>query len=256
MERAYILSPGTLNLPVILRTPDTGAPERVVLGVHGLGGSGEDEIQTNMAEEMALFGSATIRFDFPGHGRNPSDDLNLADCQKSLLAAAKEARRLWPEVETLCVFASGFGAFVTLSVLDGLLELGARVKMVIQTPALVMHETILAMGGISRETLWAMDRITIPAPRPITLTYAFYEQLRECMVMNACPIPVLILQGQEDAYVRMEDIHAFKRINDGAKLVIIPGASHRFLEDGAWDMVLDLVRDWFLYEDVLLCDWE
>ena len=25
---------------------------------------------------------------------------------------------------------------------------------------------------------------------------------------------------------------------------------------GSGDMVLDLVRDWFMYEDVLLCDWE
>ena len=46
------------------------------------------------------------------------------------------------------------------------------------------------------------------------------------------------------------------QLNEQSKLVIIPGASHRFLEDGAWDMVLDLTRDWFEFEQVLCCDWE
>ena len=53
-----------------------------------------------------------------------------------------------------------------------------------------------------------------------------------------------------------EDIRNFRRINEDAKLVIIPGASHQFTESGAWDMVLDLTRDWFEFEQVLLTDWE
>ena len=54
----------------------------------------------------------------------------------------------------------------------------------------------------------------------------------------------------------MGDIQNFRRINEGSQLVIIPGTSHRFQEDGAWDMVLDLVRDWFEFQQVLLLDSE
>ena len=54
----------------------------------------------------------------------------------------------------------------------------------------------------------------------------------------------------------MDHIQNFRRINDGSKLVIIPGATHQFLEEGAWDMVLDLTRDWFEYRQVLLTDWD
>jgi len=53
----------------------------------------------------------------------------------------------------------------------------------------------------------------------------------------------------------MDDIRQFHRINEGSRLVIIPGASHRFLEEGAWDMVLDLTRDWFAFRQVTLADW-
>ena len=71
-----------------------------------------------------------------------------------------------------------------------------------------------------------------------------------------CQIPFLILHGEDDDYIPMADIQHLRHINDRAKLVIIPGTSHRFMEEGAWDMVLDLTRDWFEFEQVLLADWE
>jgi pimeloyl-ACP methyl ester carboxylesterase len=67
---------------------------------------------------------------------------------------------------------------------------------------------------------------------------------------------MLILHGEADDYIRMEDIRHFRRINERSKLVTIPGTSHRFMEEGAWDMVLDLTRDWFEFETVTLADWE
>ena len=70
--------------------------------------------------------------------------------------------------------------------------------------------------------------------------------------MNAYPIPMLILHSDADEYIRMSDIQQFHRLNEGSQLVIIPGIGHRFREDGAWDMVLDLTRDWFEFEQVLL----
>ena len=68
------------------------------------------------------------------------------------------------------------------------------------------------------------------------------------------PIPMLILHGQYDDYIPMSDIQLLRDLNDRSKLVIIPGASHQFLEPGAWDMVLDLTRDWFEFEQVLLSE--
>ena len=117
-------------------------------------------------------------------------------------------------------------------------------------------QTILSMKKLTSETLRVMDRVNFAAPRPFDLTYRFYDQLRQHIALTTYPIPMLILQGEEDAYIRADDIQQFNRINEEAKLVTIPGASHRFLEEGAWDMVLDLTRDWFEYEQILLTDWD
>ena len=258
MEKTFLLSHGELNIFCRLSEPDYGQIRRVVLGVHGLGGSTQDEIQAGIAEEMAMFGAVTLRFDFPAHGESPldSDSLTLANCQSSLLAAARWAKAQYPQVEDLCIFASGFGAYMTLSVLEELLKLPGKLKLVVQTPSVLLHETLLAMRNVSEPTFRALDRITFNAPRPFDVTYDFYREIRKNIVLTTQPIPMLILHGEADAYIRMESIQNFRRVNERSKLVIIPGTSHRFLEAGAWDMVLDLTRDWFEFEQVLCCDWE
>jgi len=257
MEKNFMLSEGGLQIPCKLLAPEGDAVRRVVLGVHGFGGSAKDAIQTAIAEEMEMFYAASFRFDFPAHGESPMTDadLSLKNCVDCLLAVAGHAKALYPDVEDLCIFATGFGAYVTLVALQDLLELPGTVKLVVQTPSVRMDETLIKMCRISRTTLQAMDRFTIRASRPFDVTYSFYEELRQNVALTTHPIPMLILHGEEDDYISMSDIQNFNRINEQAKLVIIPGASHRFLEEGAWDMVLDLTRDWFEFEQVLLADW-
>lgn len=255
METNHLLKNGELNIPCVLTQPEPGPVQRVILGVHGLGGSSRDQIQAGLAEEMALFSAATVRFDFPGHGKNTTP-LTLKNCIDSLLEAARYAHGLFPEVEDLCIFATGFGAYVTLVALEQLLELPVKIKLVVQTPSVLMHLTLLTMAQLSEETFWAMEKITFPTDPPLVFTYRFYEELMQHIALVPHPIPMLILQGEEDAYIRDIDIRRFRSINEQAKLVTIPGASHRFMEEGAWDMVLDLTRDWFEFEQVLLTDWE
>lgn len=256
MEKEFMLQKGELTIPVMANESDFGV-QRVVLCVHGLGGNSLDHIQTSIADEMEFFGSAVYRFDFPTHGKSPleSEYFTLKNCRDSLMAVAEYAKEAYPEVEDLCIFATGFGAYVTLVCLEDLLDLPGKIKLVLQTPSVRMHETLLSMKGISKATLEAMGYMSFTRRRHLDVTYQFYQELENNMVMMTYPLPMLILHGEEDTVIRREDIQSFARINDQSKLVIIPGATHRFQEPGAWDMVLDLTRDWFEFEQVLLSDW-
>lgn len=251
-----MLTKDDLSIPVKVTESDYEI-RRVVLGVHGIGGSARDAIQTSLAEEMEFFSSVVYRFDFPAHGESPLDDsfFSLKNCRAVLMAVAKHARESYPEVEDLCIFATGFGAYVTLSCLEDLMDLPGKIKLVVQTPSVRMHETLLAIKKMTKATLRAMGRVRFNAERPFDVTYEFYKELEDNLVLMTYPIPMLILHGEQDSVIRMEDIQSFARINEQSKLVIIPGTTHRFLEEGAWDMVLDLTRDWFEYEQVLLSDW-
>ena len=258
MEREILLERNGLQIPVKVSEPEFGVSQRIVLGVHGLGGSMEDEIQVGIAEEMTMFNAVSVRFDFPGHGKNPmiGRAFTVRNCANTLLQIAQWVKQTYPHVEDLCVFATGFGAYITLLCLDELNALPGKLKLVVQTPSVLMHETLLAMIRMSRETFRLMDRFVFPVDPPLTVDYGFYQELQQNIALNSYDIPMLILHGEEDSYIRLSDIRQFRRINEDAKLVFIPGASHRFQEDGAWDMVLDLTRDWFAFEQVLVCDWE
>lgn len=253
-----MLSRGELQIFCKQTEPDFGEIRRVVLSVHGLGGSTEDDIQTSIAEEMEFFSSAIIRFDFPAHGNSPMTDaaFTLENCRRSLLAAAEYARQQYPGVEDLCIFATGFGAYMVLICLEHLMELSGNIRLVVQTPSVLMHETLLSMKHLTAPTFRAMGETTFRSQRPLTVQYSFYEELLENVALTSYPIPMLILHGEYDDFIPWEHIQHLRRLNEDARLVIIPGASHRFLEEGAWDMVLDLTRDWFEFQQVLVTDWE
>ena len=256
MEQKFELTCSELVIPCKLTEPDYGV-RRIVLGVHGLGGGMEDPIQQALAEEMELFDGATFRFDFPAHGASPLDSscFSLKNCVDILLTVAKEARSRYPDVEDLCIFATGFGAYVTLVTLSKLLEMPGRIKLVVQTPAVLMHETILTMRKTTEQVLRAEGKTHFAAPRPFDISYEFYQEMADNIVLNPHPIPMLILHTDEDRYIPMDHVQQLRRVNEKSKLVIIPGVGHRFEEEGAWDQVLDLTRDWFETEQVLLCDW-
>ena len=255
MEMNFNLTNGERITPCILREPDFGRPRRVVIGVHGIGGCKEDGIQASIAEEMELFSCAVLRFDLPAHGENEEEILSLSGCVDTLLDVADYAAERYPDLKDLCIFATGFGAYVTLTALRDLIELPFRVKLVIQTPSLRMDQTVLGMTRVSAVTLEAMDMVIFKTSRrPIGIFHSFYEECRDNPAFASYPIPMLILHGQYDDYIPMSDIQLLRDLNERSKLVIIPGASHRFLEPGAWDMVLDLTRDWFEFEQVLLSE--
>ena len=257
MEKNFILSRNGIDVFVRHTEPDFGDIRRVVLGVHGIGGHSEEDIQKSISEEMELFYSATLRFDFPGHGKSPVDEFTIHGCVDSLMAVVQYAREQYPEVEDLCIFATGFGAYITLISLDDLLAMPGKIKLVVQTPSVRMHETLLAMKHLTEPTLKAMGYTSFPRlARPLTISYQTWQEMRDNMALTTYDTPILILHGEEDSYIRMNDIRHFRRINEQSQLVIIPGTSHRFLEEGAWDMVLDLTRDWFEFEQVLCCDYE
>ena len=254
MEQHLTISCGELETPCLLCEPEYGALRRVVLGVHGFGGSMHDAIQDSIAEEMELFGSVVLRFDFPGHGENQEDVVTLQGCVDTLLSVARYARERYPNLEDLCIFASDFGADVTLHAMQELMELPGRVRLVVQTPSLHMDQTVLNRAHVSRATMEAMEWAVMKAERPVGITYNFYEELRDNINLAAYPIPFLILHGECDDCVPKADVQQLHDLNERSKLVLIPGAGHCFREPGALDMVLDLTRDWFEYERVLLTE--
>ena len=259
MERRFILKENGLRIPCVLEDPEYCTVRRCVIGVHGICGSKDSKILEDIAEEMGLFGAATVRFDFPAHGDNPvtGQDLSLELCQQTLTTVVRWAKRAYPYVD-MCLFATGFGAFITLATLDDLREIQENIKLVLQTPDLDMAHTLLNIGRMTEAEFREAGKMVIGVPlqREVEIPYHFYEELQGHMLYDNHHMPMLLLHGELDDLVPLSYLEPFRRFNDQSKLVVIPDADHQFRGAGQWEMVVDLTRDWFEHQQVLLCDWQ
>lgn len=258
MERRFVLRENGLRIPCVLEEPEACSVRRCIIGVHGFCGSKDSKILEDIAEEMGLFGAATLRFDFPAHGDSPVTDweLSLKGCQETLETVVRWAKKAYPFVD-MGIFATGFGAFVTLVALDDLRLIKEDLKLVLQTPDLSMSHTLLHMISMTEEAFQKAGRVVIGAnaKRAVEVPYSFYEELQGQMVYYNHEMPMLLLHGERDELIPLSYLEPFRRFNPQSKLVVIPGADHQFRGEGQWDMVVDLTRDWLECEQVLLCDW-
>lgn len=259
MERKFTIPQGEFELPMKVTEPDFGTVKRCILGVHGIAGHKESAVLESISEEMGFFGASTVCFDLPCHGESPMTEreLSLDNCHAAILTAARWAQETYPDAPK-CIFATGFGAFLTVQCLDALRIILGDLRLVLQSPDFRMAHSLLALKGMTEEQLLRQGRVMVgrPADRKFELTYGFYEELKNALAYADFDMPMLLIQGELDEAIPLEDVTRFHRLNDRAKLVIIPGADHQFRGEGQWDMVVDLTRDWFEFEQVTLCDWE
>lgn len=247
-----------LQIPLKIYQPEDGIVSRVVLGVHGLGSSKESTVLAAIGEEMLLYHTVTVGFDFPAHGESPMSDrdLRLENCGGSLMAVVEFAQQAYPAAADYCVFATSFGAYVTLLTLEALEMMLERVKIVLRAPAIRAADILLRIAGVEEEEFFRRGRVTYGFRRKLEIPYSLYEDLKQNPAMMNYESPMLLLMGDEDDVVPLEDVLQFRRLNDESKLVIFRETDHRYKREGELERIVDLTRDWFLFEDVLLDDWQ
>ena len=90
MERSILLPWGEMNIPCRVYEPDFSDVDQVLIGIHGFGGNKDSSVLRAVAEEMYFYRTATVVFDFPGHGESTASarELNLTNCKGCLMAVA------------------------------------------------------------------------------------------------------------------------------------------------------------------------
>lgn len=258
MRQTMLLTRGDLRIPVLTWEPEYSDGTRVLIAVHGFGGDMRSSVIAAVAEEMGFYNTFTMAFDFPGHGVNPmtARELTLNTCQRSLLEVVDYARERWPQAREFCVLASSFGAYIALLAIDGLKDRMGRFKLVLRCPAVRMNKTFLKLARTDEAGLMKAGRIICGWDRKLELGYSFFEQLQANNAVADHDMPMLILQGDQDELIDLADIEFFRILNGKSRLVMMPGATHRFNHEGELDMIVDLARDWYLCEEVLLCEYK
>ncbi len=231
------------DIPCLVWEPET--PKAVLVFCHGFGGDKNSSVIRAAARRMSGLGYLCLAFDWPGHGKSPasSAELTIDNCLRDLDTVLKEAVRYQGADLSdlpLSIFATSFGAYLVMLYQADHPDLFARI--VLRSPALRMPEIFGSfMTRDQAEKFSEGESLNFGFDRPLRLTRSFQEDLLAHPVFDR-EIPgnpdILIIQGDRDEVVDPEDTAAYAKRN-GARLVLVAGADHRYKNPGDLDQILE-----------------
>lgn len=234
------------NLNIKFFEPENGAIERYVIALHGFAGSMESWAISALAEHLTQYGTAVLTFNYAGHGNDTQDSLFSVECCKNDFRSMTEyAKKAYPVAQWTGVFATSFGGFLTLNLLN---EIPDSVRIVLRAPAVNMPEVfarIVDSEGCGMEAYRQSGSVTLGYEHKLDVPYAFYQELLENDVFRQdFDREMLLIHGDCDDVVLPEDTRAFCSRNPKIIRKEIPGADHRFLE--SLGQVMEIAVPWLL----------
>lgn len=215
---AELPGPGGATLrALLLRTPGAVGSALVL---HGWGGSALDMLP--VGELLREEGLDVVLLDARAHGR--SDDVTLT----SMPAFADDLSAAIAWWRTASGLADGRLVLVGHSVGAGACLLAAR-----EEPAVDAVVVLASMADPRR----VMQRVLVGAglPPPLTglplrliehLVGRRFTSFAPLAVIQALDLPLVIVHGQDDATIPVEDARQLARAAPQAELVVVPGAGH------------------------------
>lgn len=218
--------------------PEMSTINRVIIGVHGFAGDKESSMLEKLAAELCPCGVALLCFDFPAHGSSPvaEDMLTVENCKQDLCRVYEYAREEFPTAD-IGFFATSFGGYITLQCAHAF----PGCDLILRAPAVTMP--VLLLDNVLCTTLDRFREVGVIQcgfERPIRLPYSFVEELQTQENLNKKPIQqrILIIHGDRDDIVPIEDIREFIACHNTATLQVIVGADHRFKKPGEMEEIL------------------
>ena len=226
-----------------LFSPEDGIVDHVILGVHGFAGDKDSSMLEKLGGMVCENKGAMICFDFPAHGASPvgEDMLTVENCKEDLLRVMEYASERYPQAEK-SVFATSFGGYITILCAEKL----GKASLVLRSPAVTMAKVLLEnVLQIDEEAFKAKGVVECGFERPLKLPYSFYEDLlkQECIFCKDLLLPTMIIHGDRDDTVPLEDVEAFVMVMGNVPLEIIAGADHRFKHPGERETILCLTKE-------------
>ena len=228
--------------------PKDSPVKQIIIGVHGFAGDKESSMLRKLGKECTRHCCGLLCFDFPAHGNSPvnEDMLTVENCKQDLYGVLQYARKQYPNA-VKSIFATSFGGYITLLSAHSFPDY----PLVLRAPAVTMPKLLLKnVLCTTEEHFKQVGSIRCGFERPIQLPYRFLEELQqqEDLSKKKLPQEMLIIHGDRDNIVPLEDIRAFTEHHQGASLQILPGADHRFKNPGETERILFLTRSFLHFE--------
>jgi pimeloyl-ACP methyl ester carboxylesterase len=238
-KKLKIRTPTELRLAGVLHQPGWPGSTGVVI-CHGMMSSKDSPKHKGIAASLAERGHMALRFDFSGRGESPGNMLGLTFARQVIecRAAVAELRRIG--VSRVGLVGSSMGGAVVA--LTAVVESPAALV----TMATVGRTDLLPERAVGRYEMerWERDRfIEVEGEK---IGYALVEDARRIDLpaeARKIECPWLILHGEFDEVIPVEDPQILYQAAEGAVLEIVAGADHRFSGEEHREFITNRIVD-------------
>ncbi|WP_020385640.1 alpha/beta hydrolase family protein [Kribbella catacumbae] len=228
-EQCHRVGVGDDELAVVVATPPTGSPQRMVMMLHGGPGGQKDgpaDLYVDLAAHLCSAGIASVRFDFRGCGESTGSyrDMTIVRQVEDLRAVRRFVDDGYqPSVWGL--IGESFGAAVGLAGFDP-----AYRAVVLLWPAIWLLDGAFE-SYLSEENVSAARRDGQVDLDGEQIGLAFLDELREVqdvsVPLRGLSTPVLFVHGEADIEVPFgQSVRAANLLSGPHKLVGVPDGDH------------------------------
>lgn len=252
-EKVFFTSSQGASICGILSNPTSSEEKPVIVLCHGFGTGKNGRTYVRLQEALNDHEISTFRFDFFGHGESEGDleDISISEAVDDILNSISFLKERGHS--RIGLFGSSFGgisSIITASVSDDLFVLA--LKSPVSNYEELESERV-GEEGIKRWRDKGYFRVEIFDGRELMLKYSFFEDFKNndgFKAANKIKIPTLIVHGDKDESVPIEQSKKTASLIEKCRLEIIEGADHRYSKPEHFERMLDLISEFIVYSSL------
>jgi uncharacterized protein len=215
----------------ILSNPKESTDVPIMIMAHGFSSNKEGHTRETLEQRYNEIGVATFRFDFFGHGESDGDfgDITVTEGMDDILEAITFIKSLG--YKKIGLWGCSYGGITSILAAGHSKDLFI---LVLKCPVSDYMGKLLAESKEEQEE-WkkkGWKPYTNSEGKTDKLKYTFFTDQNNENAYNVAKninIPTLIVHGDADKVVPLEQSKKLASIIPRSKLIIVPGAGHRFL---------------------------
>lgn len=246
-EKVYFKNQKGINLCGILSNPTSKKERPIIILCHGFSTSKNSHTYVRLQEILNNHGISTFRFDFFGHGESGGsfEEITISEAVDNILSAIKFLKELgYSEIGLVGGSFGGIASIMAASRMNDLLILALK------SPISNYEEMATKPEENLEEWKKKGYKYYISGDgKEFKLNYTFFEDSKNNNGYEAArkiKIPTLIVHGDKDESIPIEQSKKTASLIKNCKLEIIKGADHRYSSPEHFEKMLNFISKFII----------
>ncbi|MBU1849177.1 MAG: alpha/beta fold hydrolase, partial [Nanoarchaeota archaeon] len=241
-EKVFFKSSKGNSICGVLSNPSNKLLSPIIILCHGFRSSKDSNSYKLFEEKFNAMGVSTFRFDFFGHGESSGlfEDVTVSEAVDNTLKAIDFLKGLgYTKIGLIGSSFGGLTSIITATKCRDLFALGLRCPVSDMLGKLILESADETISSWKKKGV-----IEYKGDFGWKLNYSFYEDAKKYAGykdFSQINIPTIIVHGEKDLSVPVEQSKKLSKIIPGSKLVLFPFSGHGFEHHNDYERAINLI---------------